>query len=138
MDKKHACPECDRGFKNAYDVKKHIATAHLNLKSYRCTICNIFYAKGCNLNYHIGVRHMGMTEAESRKKCKLTKQHMAYEYTKPNEKLFIPFFLKHRVSVHSQQQQQQQQQQQHQQPPHPLVQPPDNPLVHKFEQAWKS
>jgi len=94
LDKKFPCPECNRGFRNDYDVKKHIATAHLNLKSYRCTICNTFYAKGCNLNYHIGIRHMGMSEAESRKKCKITRQHPAYEYIKPNEKLFLPFYAR--------------------------------------------
>ena len=45
---------------SGFKLRMHIATFHLNMKPFRCTLCNSSFPKSSNLCYHIGTRYYSL------------------------------------------------------------------------------
>ena len=88
--KVYQCQECGHTAREEIKLKTHIKAVHLKIKEYRCTLCNVQYTHRCNLQEHIGLRHMGYKDArewrrpENKEVRKSATQHEAFEYI-PNE-----------------------------------------------------
>ena len=46
---------------SGFKLRMHIATFHLNMKPFRCTLCNSSFPKSSNLCYHIGTRYYSLS-----------------------------------------------------------------------------
>ena len=78
-EKKFFCPECNKGFGRKTPLIKHIRVIHMNVKQFRCTLCNQSFQSSCNLSYHVGRKHMGFGHEEAKKKRHLARNHPAFE-----------------------------------------------------------
>lgn len=50
----HKCPECDKGFYNKNEMKRH-RVKHTNIKQFQCSICSKSYAYKASLRNHMKI-----------------------------------------------------------------------------------
>ena len=80
LDKVHVCPECNRGFPQEYDLKRHIDSVHFKFQPYRCRICDARFTHYNSLGYHIAGKHEGMDFRQAKKRQSEMRKHHAFEY----------------------------------------------------------
>ena len=67
-------------------LRAHFKLKHLNIKEYRCKICDLKFSNTSNLKEHIGIRHLGYANGKEWRKPENkavrieTANHEAYEY----------------------------------------------------------
>ena len=79
LERTHFCSHCNKAFARVSRLQKHIEIAHLQIKRFRCKICNQYFSESSNLCYHVGRKHMNFTDEEAKSKRNLARQHEAFE-----------------------------------------------------------
>ena len=49
---RYVCEDCDKNFRDNYDLKLHIAAVHLKTKNFICKVCNQEFSRKANLKRH--------------------------------------------------------------------------------------
>jgi uncharacterized Zn-finger protein len=58
-DKPFKCSECDLGFAKKAELKRHINSVHDGKKTFKCSICDCIFTKKVELNRHLKKTHEG-------------------------------------------------------------------------------
>ena len=54
---KYLCNECDKSFRDNFDLKRHVDIVHLKLKPFKCAYCDKSFDTGSNLERHVLNKH---------------------------------------------------------------------------------
>ena len=57
---KYLCNECDKSFRDNFDLKRHVDGVHLKLKPFKCNQCNRAFCDKWGLKYHVNGVHLNL------------------------------------------------------------------------------
>ena len=87
------CKQWVKKFADTTHLRTHVKSAHLNIKEYRCKLCDAKFTNGGNLKEHIGIKHLSYANAKEWRKPEnksvrdKISEHEAYEYIQYTDKV---------------------------------------------------